>query len=60
MALATAAPGAFAQIKRALLRPAIEAIERTDAGETEAWLDTWFSPEGQQRMRAAVARITKR
>jgi enoyl-CoA hydratase len=59
-ALASSAPLAYAQIKRALLRPAIEAIERTDAGETEAWLDTWFSAEGQLRMRAAVARITKR
>lgn len=60
VALGTAAPVAFAQIKRALLRPAIEAIDRTDAPETEAWLDTWFSAEGQRRMRAAVARITKR
>ena len=59
-ALATSAPAAYAQIKRALLRPAIEAIDRVDATETEAWLDTWFSPEGQRRMRSAVARITKR
>jgi enoyl-CoA hydratase/carnithine racemase len=59
-ALATAAPAAYAQIKRALLRPTLEAIDRVDAAETEAWLDTWFSPEGQRRMRATVARITKR
>lgn len=59
-ALAAAAPVAFAQIKRALLRPAIEALGRVDEPETEAWLDTWFSPEGQRRMRATVARITKR
>jgi enoyl-CoA hydratase len=59
-ALATAAPVAFAQIKRALLRPAIEIIDRVDAAETEVWLDTWFSDEGQRRMRATVARITRR
>jgi enoyl-CoA hydratase len=59
-ALGSAAPLAYAQIKRALLRPTIEAIERADAAETEAWLDTWFSSEGQLRMRAAVTRITKR
>jgi enoyl-CoA hydratase/carnithine racemase len=59
-ALATAAPAAYAQIKRALLRPAIEAIDRVDAAETEAWLDTWFSAEGQRRMRATVARITRK
>ncbi|MBA3454687.1 MAG: enoyl-CoA hydratase/isomerase family protein [Deltaproteobacteria bacterium] len=58
--LATAAPIAYAQIKRALLRPTIEAIDRVDSAETEAWLDTWFSAEGQRRMRATVARITKR
>lgn len=59
-ALAAAAPAAYAQIKRALLRPAIEAIDRVDAAETEAWLDTWFSDEGQRRMRATVARITRK
>ncbi|MBA3461148.1 MAG: enoyl-CoA hydratase/isomerase family protein [Deltaproteobacteria bacterium] len=59
-ALATMAPLAYAQIKRALVRPIVEAIERTDTLETDPWLDTWFSPEGQRRMRAAVARITKK
>ena len=57
--MATASVEAFAQIKRAWVRPVIEAIERTDATETEPWLDTWFSAEGQRRLRAAVARITK-
>ncbi|CAN5903623.1 enoyl-CoA hydratase/isomerase family protein [soil metagenome] len=58
--LASSERTAFAQIKRAMLRPAIEAITRTDADETEAWLDTWFSDESQRRMRATVARITKK
>jgi len=59
-ALATASPVAYAQIKRALLRPTLEAIDRVDAAETEAWLDTWFSVEGQRRMRATVARISRK
>ena len=59
-ALAAASPVAYAQIKRALLRPTLEAIDRVDAAETEAWLDTWFSVEGQRRMRATVARISRK
>ena len=59
-ALATSEPIAFAQIKRAMLRPAIEAIDRAEPAETEAWLDTWFAAHTQDRLRAAVARITKK
>jgi enoyl-CoA hydratase len=59
-ALAAASPPAYAQIKRALLRVTVEAIDRHDASETEAWLDTWFSDDGQRRLHDAVARITKR
>lgn len=58
-ALATE-PIAYAQIKRALLRPTLEAIARHDETEAEAWLDTWFSPGTQERLRATVARITKK
>jgi enoyl-CoA hydratase/carnithine racemase len=59
-ALATTAPLAYAQIKRAYVQPIVDAIERTDARETDPWLDTWFSPEGQRRLRTAVERITKK
>jgi len=59
-ALATSGPAAYAQIKRALLRPTIEAFDRVDIAEIEAWLDTWFSTEGQRRMRETVARITRK
>lgn len=48
---------AVRQIKRALRAPVIDAISARHATETEAWLDTWFSDEAQQRLRAAVARI---
>ena len=59
-ALAASERIAYAQIKRALLRPTLEAIARHDEAEAEAWLDTWFSPGTQYRLRATVARITKR
>jgi enoyl-CoA hydratase len=54
-----AAPGsaAVAQIKRALRLPSIETVTRTADLEVEAWLDTWFSTEAQQHVRAAVARL---
>jgi enoyl-CoA hydratase len=53
-------PLAYMQIKHALLRPALEAIDRHAASEREAWLDTWFSAHAQKLLRAAVERITKR
>lgn len=58
--LGAAPRAAYAQVKRALLRPAIETITRVDAAEREAWLDTWFSPPAQERLRAAVARISRK
>lgn len=60
MELSTAAPLAYAQIKGALLRPIVEAIERTEQSQIEPWLDTWFSDEGQRRLHAALARIGKK
>lgn len=59
-ALAATEPVAYAQIKRALVRPLVEAIARHDEAEAEAWLDTWFAPETQRRLRAIVDRITKK
>ena len=50
-----AAPGpAFAQVKHALRRPALDAIARTRAEETERWLDTWFSAPARERLGAMV------
>ena len=48
---------AAAQVKRALRRPVIDAVTRA-TGDTDAWLDTWFSEEAQLRLRAAVAKIS--
>lgn len=60
-ARALAAPPALglAQIKRSLRAPILDAIARTEAAETERWLDTWFSEAGQERLRAAVARLRR-
>ena len=56
-ALAGPPATAVAQVKRALRTPILEAIQRTADLETEAWLDTWFSPDAQARLRAAAASL---
>jgi enoyl-CoA hydratase len=48
---------AVAQIKHALRAPILETIARTAESETTRWLETWFHPEAQARLRAAVARL---
>jgi enoyl-CoA hydratase len=50
---------ARAQIKAALVRPAVEAIERSRDAELERWLDTWFSEDGQRLLHDAVERLRK-
>jgi enoyl-CoA hydratase len=59
-ALASTGVAAFAQIKRAWVRPIVDAIESTDSHVAEAWLDTWYSDEAQLRLRATVARLSKK
>jgi len=51
---------AVGQIKRALRGPMIEAITRTQTVEAERWLDSWFAPEAQTRLRAAVDKLSRR
>jgi enoyl-CoA hydratase len=48
---------AVAQVKHALRAPSLETIARTAEHDAARWLDTWFSPEAQARLRAAVARL---
>jgi enoyl-CoA hydratase len=59
-ALAAVPSTAVAQVKLGIRRPALDAIARHAADETERWLDTWFSPDGQRRLREAVAQLTAR
>ena len=57
--LANAGTRAVRQVKHALRAPVIDMISARHARETEAWLDTWFSDEAQERLRAAVAKMKK-
>jgi enoyl-CoA hydratase len=57
--LASSDPLAAAQVKRALRAPILDAIARTATAETEHWLDSWFTPGAQSRLRAAVASLNK-
>jgi len=55
-ALARVPRAAYGQIKSGLRRPAIEAMRAGEAAR-ESWLDTWFDPEAQTRLRATVERL---
>lgn len=57
--LAAVPAAAYAQVKEAWIRPVRAALRANEVVQTETWLDTWFDPEGQERLRAAVARITR-
>jgi enoyl-CoA hydratase len=50
-------PAAVAQVKHALRRPSLEAVASTADTDATRWLDTWFSPAAQARLRAVVARL---
>lgn len=58
---ALAAPGAraYAQIKRAWTRPIVDTIAGSDDATLESWLDTWYSDDGQARLRAIVSWLKK-
>jgi len=45
------------QIKHALRAPILATIARTADADTARWLETWFSPAAQARLRATVAKL---
>jgi enoyl-CoA hydratase/carnithine racemase len=55
--LAAIPPAAFSATKESMRRPVLEAILRYEADDAERWLDTWFSTEAQERLRATVAKL---
>jgi enoyl-CoA hydratase len=55
--LAALPAAAIAQIKHALRAPVLDTLARTADAETTRWLDTWFHPDAQSRLRAAVAKL---
>jgi enoyl-CoA hydratase len=54
------APVAYAQIKRAILRPVLAAVDAYTVDDREAWLDSWFSPHARRQLVAAAERIRPR
>ena len=58
--LALLPASSFAQVKASLRRPAIDAIRARSVEDRGAWVELWFSPSGQQGVRAAVARLQKK
>jgi enoyl-CoA hydratase len=58
-ALARGTAEAASQVKLALRRPALRRMEERSAAEAEQWLDSWFSPAGQQRLAEATSRISR-
>jgi enoyl-CoA hydratase/carnithine racemase len=59
-AYAALPPVAVAHVKHALRAPSLDAVARTAEAQATRWLETWFSPEAQSRLRATVARLNKR
>ncbi|HZS41641.1 MAG TPA: enoyl-CoA hydratase/isomerase family protein [Polyangia bacterium] len=51
---------AFQQVKRSLRRPAIEAVKAANERDAGRWTESWFSESGQQRIREAVARLSRK
>ena len=51
--------GAFADVKRRLRAPAINAARANPVESARAWVDTWYSPEAQRRLAEAAARLRK-
>jgi len=46
-------------VKESLRKPAAAAARANQDAEAERWLDTWFSPDSQQRLKETVARLKK-
>lgn len=49
-------PAAFAQIKRLLRLPLIEAANRTERQEIDRFVDIWYSPGTQEQLQKVVIR----
>jgi enoyl-CoA hydratase len=56
-AFAAVPGGGIRHIKASLRRPIAAAMRARAAEEGDGWLDTWFAPETQQVLRAAVAKL---
>src|SRR6266478_778869 len=57
--LAALPPAGLRMVKESLRKPAAVAARANEDAESEYWLDTWFSPESQQRLKETAARLKK-
>jgi enoyl-CoA hydratase len=57
--LTKAPKSGVAQVKAAIRRPVIEAVEARGPEEREKWLDTWFSPAARELIRSTVERLKR-
>jgi enoyl-CoA hydratase len=58
-ALAALPPAGARMVKASLRRPVAAAARAAEDVEAERWIETWFAPDSQERLRAAVARLRK-
>jgi len=58
-ALAAVPALAFAQVKAALRRPALQAAASAGPQDAAGWVRSFLTPEAQRRLRDVVARLTK-
>src|SRR4051812_13420679 len=58
-ALARLPPAGLRMVMNSLRRDAATAARALEHTESERWLDTWFAPESQARLRETVARLRK-
>jgi enoyl-CoA hydratase/carnithine racemase len=52
-------PAATAQVKNAILRPLLGQLRAHEDAELQAWLDTWFSPDGRRLVGETVAALRR-
>jgi enoyl-CoA hydratase len=56
-AFAALPPAGVRMVKQSLRRPAAAAARAQEGAEADRWLDTWFAPDSQARLRETVARL---
>jgi Delta3-Delta2-enoyl-CoA isomerase len=56
-ALAALPPAGVRMVKQSLRHPIAAAVRASSGPEAERWLDTFFSPESQKRLRETVSRL---
>ena len=58
-AFAAFPPAGARMVKTSLRRPVAASARALEDAEADRWIDTWFAPESQARLRETVARLRK-